>query len=678
MTWQPWQPAAAAGFVRAADLAVADPYLVWAEATGFQDFTRVPAGPPERVRVAVELCEDCSPDDLAVALGTQGAVTTVYLGRDTRFCTAQFSAQACARFATPGNEVVRRYELAMPVLPRRTVNRGSRMRERSAPSAVRRALATGETLLAVIDTGCPFAHSAFARAGRTRVLNIWDQDVDPAFCTSTSKSAVPAEFACGREINRKGLQFLMKSSRANRRGAVDEDACYELAGYDELRRMATHGAHVMDQFIGRRRLGDRIAVEPDAQPSWRANGTLPSDEADLVFVQLPRDAWADPNGLALSASVLDGLRYILLCKGEATRRVVVNISCAAYTGAHNGSALLDAALEALVKEEALKGCELQLFMPAGNSYASQWHAAGSLKPGQSGRLRLRVQPGCESPTFLQVWVAAKARDVKWSIKSPRDAAATRMRGAVMLRQKAGVVHAMAQRSESTARGSLTGASTLLMLTLGAAELPDLPGPGGDWEVTVDVRGIRLGGSASVQAYVARNESDLGAPVRHRPARLIDPSYDSTKFLRERVEDDDQPVNPPLLRVLRRDTLAGTVTGPGVQAVAGLRLRPDPGATDYSASGVSLRGSAIADESKALPGIRGAGSRSGCVLRLQGTSFASPQLARVFADQPYLGAGGVAGGSKAIPARVSGLHELFVLDPPAPTRVGAAVAIPRLK
>ena len=447
---------------------------------------------------------------------------------------------------------------------------------------------------------------------------------------------------------------------------------------DELRRVATHGAHVMDQFIGRRRLGDRIAVEPDEQPSWRANGTLPSDESDLVFVQLPRDAWADPNALALSAAVLDGLRYILLCKGKATRRVVVNISCAVYTGAHNGSALLDAALEALVGEQAVQGCELQLFMPAGNSYASQWHAAGDLASGQSGRLKLRVPPGCESPTLLQIWVGAEAATVDWSVKSPGESFASPMLGEVTLQHRAGRVHAMAQRSVSTARGSLAGASTLLMLALEAAELPDLPGPGGDWEVTIEVQNISRGSSVKVQAYVARNESHLGAPVRHRPARLIDPSYDSTKFLRERIKDDDKPAKPPLLRVLRQDTIAATAIGAGVYAVAGLRLRPSPAAADYSSSGVNLLGAAIADESNASPGIRGAGSRSGCVLRLRGTSFASPQVARVFADQPQRGTGGAAGGSKAAPGWVSELHELFVLDPPAPTRVGAAVAIPRLK
>ncbi len=666
MSAPPWTALPGAGaFVEAADLEHADPYLVWAQATACTDFKRETQDPPARVRVLVELIKGCSAAQLHKDLGREGRVTPVYRRLPgLRHCTAEFSAAACRRYAKPGNGLVARFELAQPVVPRRSALRPPA--RATARRTVASARSEGETLLAVIDHGCPFAHAAFRRGGKTRVLSLWDQDREPAFGTPQLPGATPAGFGYGREVCRAEMQTLLNTCSAG--GAVDEDLTYELARYPELRRVATHGAHVMDQFIGPRRIGDRTPLLEEGSPTWQAAGQLASDTADLVFVQLPRDAWADPNALALPACVLDALHHILDCRGPAVRRVVVNLSCAIHTGPHDGSTLIDAALQALVKRVGESGCELHIVVPAGNTRQDRWHAAGTIGSATPGQLRLRVPPGHEAPTFLQVWVDAKPDRVHWRVQAPGQAK-KRLEHPAMVLRNAGQLQALALRNQGPVCGP---ERTLLFLALPAAPSADHAGAAGDWglEVSVDA----AAGPVRVDVRVGRNQSELGALLRHRAARLLDAAYDPERYLRRRLEDPE-PLAPDLqgLFVRRHGTVSALAAGAAVQCVGGLMLRPEPAAADYSAIGLPA-GRAMAglsDESRALPGIRGAGARSACVMRLQGTSFAAPQWARALADQPLPPA------ARQRQAPQPRLDDLWEVTPAQPIRLGRVLAIPRL-
>jgi len=652
-----------------------DPYLAWAEATHWRDFKHAHEVEPEWLTVVVELHPGQSPKTLQAALGRDIDIARAYLETDTLFCTARVRRTAWHYLDAAERCVVRRFELALPVLAQRTAPRRP-VAQAAAPRARApgRQTSSGAVLLAVIDAGCPFAHTGFQHRGRPRVLNLWDQDRRaPAFGTATAPGAVPGDFGYGREVNRQELSALMQAARGP--GGVDEDACYELAAYRELRPSATHGAHVMDHFTGPRRLGDRIALAPGQPPTRRRGGARASDHADLVFVQLPRDAWADPNGLALPACVLDGLRYILSCRTKATRRVVVNLSCAIYTGAHNGSSLLDRALDALVTEVKQEdGCDLELVMPAGNAHAAQWHAAGTL--GQ-GSLTLRVPPGSESPAFMQVWVQAPVSKLSVKIKAPYQDEAADLKEPLLLLRDGGAVRAMLAATQSPARGDVGG--TLFLLAVAAAELPDQAGPAGDWTLELSFFDKANPAAPPVQAhaYVARNESTLGAPLRHRPARLIDPHYDPDRYLREREEDPQLPVaDEHGLRVRRAGTAADAAFGTTPFIVGGVVLGPRPKPAPYSGSGLDAKAcAAVTDESRALAGIAGAGTRSASVVRLQGTSFGTPQLARVLADRsllpPAAGAPGERGGLPGTP-----LTEFLALPFSDRSRAGAVLALPQ--
>ncbi len=648
----PWQRSRAGhGFVDAGSAATVDPLLWWADATGFADFRHASEALPAQVMVLVELCPGRTPAELAAALGADGVVHGASLGLATRYCTARFGAPACRRFARPGNGVVQRFELALPIVPRRVPVRAALPVTPVTPDPPTAAAAAaphglpaaqGTLLLGVVDTGCVFAHAALRHpAGGTRVLSLWDQDERPAFGAAPAVGR-PSAFGRGRVLERSELNALMRAHTLPDGtlpdGTLDEDACYEAAAYPELRRSLVHGAMVVDQLAGPLRQGARMARAGHDAPDWQRSDA-PSTQADLVFVQLSRDAWGDPNGNALGASVLDGLRHIQSCAGPATRRIVVNISCAHYSGPHNGSTVLDAALAELgsppsaAKTGARAGApRTTVCLPAGNAFDARWHAQGALRPGQADGVCLRVPPGSESPTLLQAWVDAPPEALRWQLQAPDGRTLTLDAAAApwALDDARGQPLAWVVATASTARGR-AGApergSTLLLLALAPAASPDHAGAAGDWrlQVTSDE-------AATLHVYLARNESDLGAPRRHRPARLLDAAYDPQRFHRARQDD---PVPPePGVRVRRRGTLSGAACGPGVVTVAAHRLRPQPQPSGYSSGGPPAPAlSAVGDESPALAGLRAAGSRSACVVRMQGTSFASPLAARHLVDTP---------------------------------------------
>lgn len=653
MAWNTFAPGGS--YVTAASLAFADPCLAWAEAQGFVDQLR-PGDPiPSLVPVVLELRAGQTPaalQGLLAGLPGNSQVRPHYLSLGTPYCSAMLSPAACVALAVGAHPIVRRFEFVMPMLPRRA---SPVLRTTAAGTApTRQRQAAGQThLLAVIDTGCAFAHPHLLVGGNTRLLGLWDQDPNPAFA-GVGGAGVPADFGYGRELSRSTINALLAASQLPGGGSIDEEACYERAGYRELRPRATHGAFVTDLFAGPLRLGQRTMLQPDDPPRWRRDASLTpvSSSADLVFVQLPRDAWADPAGNALVACVLDGLRFVLDHAGPDTREIVANISCAIYSGSRNGSTILEAALASLVAEVAASGRSLHICMPGGNSYVSRWHARANVTTGGSTRVRLRVPTGSEAPTFVQVWAHAATPFVATVLAPGAAGGSSGALGAgaaaSLMTPGSTVPLASVFHTSNRVRGAAdpSQAGTLLWLALRPTEEPApslVAAPAGEWQIVLDATS-----ATHFEVHVARSETDLGAPLRARPARLFDPTDDPDRYLR------------PDLRGLsamglaagidREGSLSGAAGGAGTLATTALTLRTPPagppagplpgpvgpGPSDYASAGPPMgppipHASAFCDESWALQGVRAAGSRGGGVVRLTGSSFASPQLARALAD-----------------------------------------------
>ena len=193
-------------------------------------------------------------------------------------------------------------------------------------------------VVGVIDEGFAFAHERFREPDqpKTRIEAFWDQGEgwsapNPAG-GRRGQLNVLTTVPYGTQLLRSEIDSLLKNTSAA--GRVDEDRVYGAAGYRGAERRASHGTHVLDLAAG---YGPGDAA-PDAGPPR------------IVCVALPRRTTGDTSGLSLGVYVLDALRYILdradrLVPGAS---VVVNLSYGNIAGPHDGTSMLEQAMDELI------------------------------------------------------------------------------------------------------------------------------------------------------------------------------------------------------------------------------------------------------------------------------------------------------------------------------------------
>ena len=414
--------------------------------------------------------------------------------------------------------------------------------------------------------------------------------------------------------------------RSSSPAALDEDACYQAAGYDRLRRAATHGAHVTDVAAGAMPVGSRIGTAT-TPPDWAlGQDCAASDDAGIVFVQLPRACLQDPSGSWLDVHVLDALHYILTCADDATEQIVVNLSFGPMRGPGDGTSMLERAFERLLSDEP----RLKIVVAAGNAFAARGRAMVPLAAGQSRTLHWQVMPGDETPSFLQLWSPLDS-DVRVTVTPPGHQASTAMAaGDAAVWPQTHLPAAAFVYPEVSARGTRQRLALLaLQPTLTCDPRPGSTAPAGVWQVRLENAGRA---ETTVQVWVDRDDFNLGTMVRGRQSHLVDPLYDPWKYLRP--AKDDPPDTDALVR--RRGTLTGIANGASTHVAAGYRLS-DGQHVRYSSAGPSggeRKGpdvGAMTDQARTLLGVLAAGTRGGSVVRMVGTSTAAPALVRWIVD-----------------------------------------------
>ena len=649
-----------------------DPYIVWAELTRWRDFFAPGQEPHIAVLLELESAE-ARPAFLAAvdAFSSESAhirVAQAYRQPiTTRFLSARVTMQGLAALADasqgPG-AFVARCELSQPIVPRRAnvvpVATANALPARAMPAG-HAARLSGDTLIGIIDDGCAFAHADFTRWGDgglpvSRVAVLWDQGEPPAF-RQAGVGHEPSAFFHGQEVWRsypsglpalRGLNDLLAAHAVARHRLLDEDACYASVGYDAVRKRVAHGCHAMGLLCGRIPLAARLpldaphnALDADGVPTWQPGGDVAGDAArsDLAFVQLPSACLQDGSGLWLGSQVLDGLRFIVgAADRKRTRRVIVSLGYGPTVGPHDGSSLLEQAMDELSDTFGTDFASLDIVLAAGNAFDKRRHAV--MPPG--GAVTWRVPPGSEGPQFLQAWMSsAQAEQATVTVSAPGQSRPIVLRcGQVAALSVDGETQAVAALLPATARGAQD--KTMLLLAVGpTASFTDRPAPHGDWQVAL---GTASGAEASV--YVAGTESNVGYPLRVRPSMLVDEQDDPERYLRAASDDvsHDPGVDESLRQgavLRRRGSLSGIGTGQSTQVVAGYVLNGRrhahySSAGDHGAQHVRTPTlSKPTDVATTLPGVRAAGTRSGCVVRLKGTSSAAPQWARDLANSPDL-------------------------------------------
>ena len=624
MSWQPIAHGAHINWSLPDPLTGSDPYLVWADGSDFAPY----GGPSQSGKIAtlIELRPGKTVHDLVAHSGggiqlndIPGAYRTGSAA--PRFITAWPKAQFFRRLKTTLASVVARAEISLPVVPQRP-----KFKPPAAPTcgpALQRSIHR-KTVIGFVDDGCAFAqHHLQNSAGDTRVLRLWDQENDGAFVL---QGQVPADFGRGHEVPGAQLQTLIDSMTQYQ--AVDEDACYATATYDRLKRAATHGAHVADVLAGAQPVGSRVgsAMVP---PTWAlANDAASSDDAGIVFVQLPRACLQDPSGAWLDVQVLDAIRYILSCADAHTEQIIINLSFGPQRGPNDGTGMLEKAFEELLAQYP----HLTLSIAAGNSFSERGHAIFKLEAHASQVLHWQIMPGDETPTFVQLWLPQGAAHAEVKVTPPGITPSPWIKpgdaqvGPDAANPAFGIVY-----PPHTSRGNI-GTMVLIALQPSSSFQPGTAlAPHGLWKI--EIRNHSAAAlSKPVQAWIDRDDFNLGTLVRGRQSYFVDPFYDPLRYLK--AATDDTSGSKAVVR--RRGTLTGIATGTGPLVAAGYR-HSDKKHVRYSSAGPS-RGpavgpdcAAVTDQSRSLPGLLAAGTRGGSVVRLSGTSISAPQLARWVAD-----------------------------------------------
>jgi hypothetical protein len=506
--------------------------------------------------------------------------------------------------------------------------------------------------MGIIDDGIAFAHERFRTGLQTRVEYWWLQD---------GAWQGPGTIWPGRELNKGQINTILKN--CTRAGVVDEDEVYRQAGLIDFRRHGhksaawriAHGTHVMD-----------LACGYDAQN--------PPDDRPIVCVQLPIRVTAETSGARLFPFAHHAMRYILrrardiaLVRGVAHLPVVINLSYGNFAGPHDGRARLEEAMEELIHKSAMHGVPLRIVLPAGNSYLLRTHAQVSFKNNtDSADLEWRILPDGRKPSYLEIWLppgGSGASRLEVTITSPTgqsltvheyDPPKTWVNGTGVYGQVHYHYHPASNRGMFLVAVNET---TSLDRTAAVA-------PAGTW--IVELQNQALGASDVVDAWVQRDDSLYGFPIRGRQSYFANDCY-----ARFDSEGRDNEKDDPTCIVRRYSTINAIATGLSPIVMGGF-LRKEMVPSEYSSAGPVTNpyrpdALTVSDDSRVHTGVLAAGSRSGSVVAMGGTSVAAPQIARWVAGE-------LAAGRRGDRSTVQGLAAAAPQPPPERTGAGL-IALP---
>lgn len=626
-----------------------DPYLIWAESDRFAGYgDKIPRWLP----VAIELRAGVTITQFIAAGSSRWLrVPSVYTSSTAptglRFCTAQVRPEFF-RAIQPGGPLyllLQRLEMGLPVLDDDEKSKGG-VSKGSARTRKAQRPRLGGKVFGLIDDSLAVANRSFLRNdGSPRTAYLWRQD-------ARGQGQAPPALGYGHELTAADIHAAMDHN--TRHGLVDEPAVYADLGLSTLGQRwpsgktefhaldlsASHGTHVADLAAGPRTIEARTANLPpdiDAPPSW----ALADDEASrcpIVAVQLDHDTVKDTSGGSMSVHVLDGLMYILSCCSP-TADVVVNLSFGTLAGPHDGTSLLETAMEQLL---ALSCGRLSIVLAAGNSYQARTHTNLRLPPMGEATLHWQVLPDDATQSFLELWIQEGCEDVSIEVCPPgRSALPGLPLGSSGMWLDGHKRPACALIYPSRVAIGERGTCALLALAPTFSFDTDVATtPSGTWQLR-----LRNAGSKAVviDGYVERDDVVGGARTGARqshftddPALPYDEQYDMQAYV------DDPARSTPIRRSGTLNSIASgqhTVSAGGVRITDGSWAHYSPRKPDLDHARPSRPGvvktpdqAAFSDESPALPGLTAAGTFSGSMARLAGTSDAAPQISRKLLDK----------------------------------------------
>jgi hypothetical protein len=497
------------------------------------------------------------------------------------------------------------------------------------------AVTPGTVIVGVIDDGIPFAHERFRKAdGTTRVESVWVQH-GPSV-------NVPIGFDNGFEISKADIDNYLATCRQG--DVIDEDEIYRRAGVADFTRdgrkslawRASHGAHVMDIACG---------WDLDETPDWR-----------IICVQLPTATTADSSGASLAPYAVKALEYIrnraqAIAGPGQSLPVVVNFSYGLLAGPHDGTHAIELAFDEILREHnKIPGNKpMRVVIPSGNSHLARAHATVSFQAiGDAATLPLRVLPDDLTPSFVEIWLppaAVAGNRVELTIATPQGDVSPPLEenDSFILQYEVNANVLCEARYHfspaPTGRGMfLISLQPTMRIESEESLVPTDPvAPAGLWNLTL--KDLGLSSHGAVEAWVQRDDAPVGYPRRGRQSYFDAPCYEVYGHDGDPLEEDD-----PACPVKRAGSINAIATGKEAIVIGGL-LRKELRPPDYSAGGPITtpvgavsphrRGPdalTVSDDSTVQSGVLAAGTRSGSVVAMNGTSVAAPLITRWIAGE----------------------------------------------
>ena len=207
-------------------------------------------------------------------------------------------------------------------------------------------------IVAVIDSGIDYFHEDFRREnGRTRILELWDQELGQIF------------------------------SREKLNEALEEGSREQALQMVPSRDLSGHGTAVAG-----------IAAGNGRESGGRYRGV--AYESDLLVVKLGN---RESGGFPRTTELMRALNYVVQYAAERARPVAVNLSIGNSYGSHEGNSLL----ETFINTASNFGRTV-LVTGTGNEGVRGGHASGNLKERESQEIELSVS-SYETGFSVQLW-----------------------------------------------------------------------------------------------------------------------------------------------------------------------------------------------------------------------------------------------------------------------------------
>ena len=581
--------------------ALLDPYVAWACLTEFRGFV-FPVVKPEppvgtrEINVIVELRDPAAAVAGCVAARRMAPFYASPVGgKQPRFATLHLSVDKLGELWR--SDAYLGWELGA------ALRSNDSLAGSAATTASRQSMASvaeppepfpsAKVVVGVIDHGQPFLHRQWRAGAEPRIERLWDMGT-PA----QAPWHVPPSTGHGRELTRREIRSAIRRLRQT---GLDETSIYAEYGYLRLGDVpegepyfGTHGSHVTDLVAGR--------IHPLTEETDAAG------EAPILFAHLPMETVLDSTGGSLAPKVLDAVRY-MLAEVPEDRALVVNLSYGTQAGPHDGSSLIERALDELI---GFRQPGFAIVEAAGNSRNAKAHAAVALTPGKSSSLAVRLPDSDLNDSFIEFWYDGPADPAfapTLSVTDPDGNCSPPCGPGSQLRLDKGGRAVAAIFHFSKVPG---GARSMALIGLAGLATRGDSGPrapAGDWVLTLalppDAHAL------TVNVWIERDDLPRGA--ERLPIGFVELAGTA-----------------PLTEA---DTVANLATG-ARPIVVGACCLSDGRETAYSSCGPEGPPSRIrphllapGEESPALMGLRAAGVRSGDTFRMGGTSVAAPLVAR---------------------------------------------------